>query len=96
MPPDAFRPAPKVWSSVVRLVPKENQIENEKLFRAIVSAGFHQKRKTILNNLKNFLPKIEMEKMLEIVEISADRRAESLTLDEWKRLNDTIAENQAD
>jgi 16S rRNA (adenine1518-N6/adenine1519-N6)-dimethyltransferase len=53
VPPNAFSPAPKVWSAVVRLTPKiDIAIENEKLFRQIVSAGFRQKRKTIANNLE--------------------------------------------
>ncbi len=91
VPPNAFLPAPKVWSAVIRLTPKPNLIENEKLFREIVSSGFWQKRKTILNNLKNFSPAIDMKTMLDNCEIAAQRRAETLTLAEWKRLSDSIA-----
>lgn len=90
VPPNAFRPAPKVWSSVVRLKPKENTEifeENADLFRQIVSAAFRQKRKTIINNLKNL--KIAGENwsdILEKAEIDASRRAESLSLNEWREL----------
>lgn len=90
--PTAFRPAPKVWSSVVRLKPKDEvAIEDEKLFRAIISAGFAQKRKTILNNLKNAAPELrekfgDVEAFLQSCRIEPQRRAETLTVEEWKRL----------
>jgi len=99
VPPHAFRPVPKVWSSVVRLEPKENiAIENDDLFRAVVSAGFAQRRKTIANNLKNASENLtigNVEKLLEDSEIDPKRRAETLTLDEWKRLAQNLAAKSA-
>lgn len=89
VPPTAFRPIPKVWSAVVSLKPIENaEIKDEKLFREIVSLAFLQKRKTILNNLKNFQPneKIDWQNILENAEIEPQRRAETLTNEEWKSL----------
>lgn len=94
VPPNAFRPAPKVWSSVMRLITNNVNfinIKNDDFFRELVSAGFRQKRKTIFNNLKNFLPLIDMKIILENCGIEPERRAESLTLTEWKRLSDSIA-----
>jgi 16S rRNA A1518/A1519 N6-dimethyltransferase RsmA/KsgA/DIM1 with predicted DNA glycosylase/AP lyase activity len=82
VPPNAFSPAPKVWSSVVRLKPKiDIEIENEKLFRQIVSAGFRQKRKTIANNLKSEFENLK--RVLGECGVDRQRRAETLTLDEW-------------
>lgn len=94
VPPDAFLPAPKVWSSVVRLIPKpetEINLSDEHLFRHIVSAGFAQKRKTILNNFKNLPPNLQkifpdINLLLNNCAIDAQRRAETLTLNEWKCL----------
>lgn len=91
VPPNAFRPAPKVWSAVVRLLPKTSDIENESLFREIVSVGFAQKRKTILNNLKNAPESLrekfgDISKLLESCRIEPNRRAETLTLKEWQNL----------
>lgn len=92
VPPNAFLPVPKVWSSIVCLKPKVNiEIENVELFRALISAGFAQKRKTILNNLKNTPPHLKLkigdaEKLLESCEIESKRRAETLTLEEWTRI----------
>ncbi len=92
VPPNAFRPAPKVWSAVVRLKPKAGSVfTDEKLFREIISASFMQKRKTILNNLKNAPSALrekfgEADEFLRKAEIAPNRRAESLTLEEWKRM----------
>jgi len=85
VPPEAFRPCPKVWSSVVRLKVREQQmIENEQSFRDLVSLGFVQKRKTIFNNLKSKYPNAG--EILEDSSIEPTRRAETLTIDEWVKL----------
>ena len=59
VPPDAFVPRPKVFSSVVLLqrhrVPVIEPSEREAFFR-LVTAGFAQKRKTVLNSLAAALP----------------------------------------
>jgi 16S rRNA (adenine1518-N6/adenine1519-N6)-dimethyltransferase len=88
VPPSAFRPQPKVWSSVVRLIPKA-EIRKEEAFHEIVAAGFAQKRKTILNNLKGKYPDIAQ--ALELTGIESNRRAETLTLNEWNRLAARLA-----
>lgn len=84
VPPTAFRPVPKVRSSVARFVPKETLIHDEKAFRDLISIAFAQKRKTIQNNLKAAYP--DSKEVLERSNIAAQRRAESLTLDEWLSL----------
>ncbi len=97
VPPTAFRPSPKVNSAVVRLVPKaEVGISDEKLFREIVSASFVQKRKTILNNLKNAPPALlgkiaDVNQLLDGCSIEPKRRAETLTIEEWKCLCNLLA-----
>ena len=97
VPPRAFRPVPKVWSKVVglRLRPQLGaDVRDEKLLLRVVSAGFAQPRKTILNNLRD-APE-ELQQLLKkrggasIVLCDAGipplRRAETLTLDEWSQL----------
>jgi 16S rRNA (adenine1518-N6/adenine1519-N6)-dimethyltransferase len=96
VPPEAFHPRPKIWSSVARLEPKESDIADETFFRALVSAGFAYKRKTILNNFKNAPPNLreragDAQAFLERCEIDPKRRAETLTLAEWKRLNKALS-----
>jgi len=58
VPPGAFRPAPKVMSSIVRMVPKprvECTATDEALLGKIVTAAFGQRRKTLRNTLREFL-----------------------------------------
>ena len=84
VPPEAFRPVPKVWSSVLRLKPKPFEIANFESFRQIVSLAFAKKRKTIFNNLK---PHFEnAADALGSASIEPSRRAETLSVDEWRKL----------
>jgi len=92
IPPQAFWPVPKVWSSVVRLRPEPSKVANESIFRKIVSAGFAQKRKTIFNNLKAAVPNAG--KVLADANIDGIRRAETLTLAEWATLTAIIDQNE--
>ena len=86
--PDAFRPVPKVWSSVVRMIPKKEPIVNEQVFRDLVGTAFTHKRKTMLNNLKARYPNAQT--ALTLSDIEVKRRAETLTLEEWLRLSECI------
>jgi 16S rRNA (adenine1518-N6/adenine1519-N6)-dimethyltransferase len=99
--PGSFRPAPKVWSSVLRLILRPRiaaDVNDEKLMWQIVSAGFAQRRKTILNNLRNAPPPLrETVKshggasiVLCQAEVDLQRRAETLTLEEWARITRAI------
>jgi 16S rRNA (adenine1518-N6/adenine1519-N6)-dimethyltransferase len=92
--PSSFRPAPKVWSSVLRLRLRDRpaaDVRDEKLLWQVVSAGFAQRRKTILNNLRNApSPLQELVKshggasiILCQAQVDLQRRAETLTLEEW-------------
>ena len=54
VPPGAFRPAPKVDSAVVRMVPKPSEqiaVRDRKAFANVVRAAFGQRRKTLRNAL---------------------------------------------
>lgn len=98
VPPNAFRPVPKVVSAVVRLITRgepNNSEADDKLFREIISTSFAQKRKTILNNLKNAPQELkakigDAEELLENSGIKPARRAESLSLEEWRRILNLI------
>ncbi len=62
--PESFRPAPKVWSAVVRLVPRETLpvvIEDEQRFAEIVRQAFSQRRKTLRNSLRGLLDAVQIE-----------------------------------
>ena len=95
--PGSFRPAPKVWSSVIRLEARATPaiaVKDEKLLWQLVSAGFAQRRKTILNNLRSAPEPLQetikrhggASIILCEAEVDLQRRAETLTLDEWARI----------
>ena len=89
VPPTAFLPAPKVWSSIARLRVRElESVDNIEFFRDLLSVSFMQKRKNILNNLKNKFANASQ--ILELSQIDSTRRAETLTLDEWIRLANNL------
>ena len=90
--PEAFRPRPKVWSTVMRLTPVIPPRRSNDLFERLVAEGFAQKRKTISNNLKRRFPGYLA--ALSSSGIDPLRRAETLTLDEWLRLSEAIASHQ--
>jgi len=84
VPPQSFRPAPKVDSAIVRMLPLppgEIMVRNEKLFAAVVSAAFGQRRKTLRNTLRNYLNEADFEKL----GINAQFRAENLSVAEFAK-----------
>lgn len=68
--PDCFMPAPKVWSSVIKLTVRSKppvQVIDEKLFFAVVRAAFNQRRKTLLNALTSGLSGYSKETLGDII-----------------------------
>src|SRR5512135_786037 len=77
VPPQSFRPAPKVNSAIVRMIPmpaSEIVVRDEKLFAEVVAAAFGQRRKTLRNTLRGFLNEVEFEGL----GVDAQLRAENL------------------
>jgi 16S rRNA (adenine1518-N6/adenine1519-N6)-dimethyltransferase len=102
VPPRAFRPVPKVWSTVLRLCVREKvaaDVQDEKVLWKLVSAGFAHPRKTILNNLRGAPEEIQTllrrrggaSIVLCKAGIPPLRRAETLTLEEWAFLVNATA-----
>jgi len=93
IPAGAFYPAPNVDSAVLRvdLYPEpripESQIDT---FFRLAKAGFGQKRKTMRNALAAglHLDGEQATQLLESAGIDPQRRAETLSLDEWQRLTE--------
>jgi 16S rRNA (adenine1518-N6/adenine1519-N6)-dimethyltransferase len=97
VPPGAFRPVPKVWSTVARLKVKarpELEGVDEGLLWRLVGAGFAQRRKTIFNNLRSAPDDVRARvegaggpaAALEAAGVEPGRRAETLALAEWAAL----------
>jgi 16S rRNA (adenine1518-N6/adenine1519-N6)-dimethyltransferase len=92
LPPGAFRPAPKVWSSVVRLVfgPPPVRVADRPLFERVVKSIFSQRRKTLSNALKTVVPRPF--EVLDAAGIDPQRRPETLSLEELARLTAQCAQ----
>lgn len=91
----SFYPAPKVDSAVVRIeVHAQPPVEVRDVdhFFAVVRAGFGQKRKQLHNSLRIglSLPAEVVEAALAKAGIDAKRRAETLALEEWAALAQTL------
>lgn len=91
VPARCFYPAPEVDSAILRVVlyPQPAvEIADKESFFDLVRAGFSASRKQIGNSLAHGLglPKAEVLPLLAKVDIVPQRRAETLTLEEWARL----------
>lgn len=90
VPPGAFRPAPKVTSSIVLMRPRaaeELTVRDEALFGAIVTAAFGQRRKTLRNTLKDYLS----ESGFAALALDAGLRGERLSVDDFVRIANYLA-----
>lgn len=82
VPPGAFRPAPKVMSSIVRMAPlPKDQLgaKDTVLFGQIVTAAFGQRRKTLKNTLRSFMADSDFEAL----GIDPGLRGERLSLEQF-------------
>jgi 16S rRNA (adenine1518-N6/adenine1519-N6)-dimethyltransferase len=99
VPAQAFYPAPEVGSALLRieLYPEPAVAVDEGGFFELVRAGFSAPRKQIGNSLSQGLglPKEGVLPLLEKAEIDWQRRAETLTLEEWARLWRVFEEKKA-
>jgi 16S rRNA (adenine1518-N6/adenine1519-N6)-dimethyltransferase len=85
VPPEAFRPPPKVESSVVRLLPlppeQLHDADPEHVY-AVVKAAFAQRRKTLSNALKQLLDS----DAIRSADVDPKARAETLAPADFVRL----------
>jgi 16S rRNA (adenine1518-N6/adenine1519-N6)-dimethyltransferase len=89
VPAGAFRPAPKVESALVRLVPRrlaDDERARLPTLERVVRQAFSQRRKTLRNTLRGLLDA----DALSAAGIDPGRRAETLSLAEFQRLADTV------
>jgi 16S rRNA (adenine1518-N6/adenine1519-N6)-dimethyltransferase len=96
LPAGAFYPRPDVDSAVVRLDVHPEPIvpvSDTDLFFRVARAGFSQKRKQLRNSLSGGLrlENSQVDALLAQAGIAPQRRAETLSLDEWARLTNAAA-----
>ncbi len=89
VPPESFRPAPKVNSAIVRMIPlpaDRIEVKNEALFARIVGAAFGHRRKTLRNTLREFLGENEFAEL----GINPQLRAENLSVSEFAKVTSHV------
>lgn len=90
VPAKSFFPAPKVDSALIKLTIRQKpliELDNPKLFRKIIKAAFNMRRKNIKNSLsKGGFDQSIVEKALEKSNIDPNRRAETISMNEYKNL----------
>ena len=93
VPPNCFMPRPKIGSAVIRLTcHKEPPVkaEDEELLFKIIRASFNQRRKTLVNGLKNSpelsFPREQVLETLRMMGLSESIRGEALTLEQFTEL----------
>ncbi len=96
LPAGAFYPPPKVDSAVMRIdMYPQPLIPNDQMetFFRLAKAGFGQKRKMLRRSLSAglSLPVAEVEHLLQVSQVDATRRAETLSMDEWKLLTENYS-----
>ncbi|MBX3096476.1 MAG: ribosomal RNA small subunit methyltransferase A [Fimbriimonadaceae bacterium] len=84
VPPGAFWPPPKVWSSVLEFTPRAD-VEQDDDFVRLVRSGFKSPRKTLANNLRANEIKIAIPESW-----SPSIRPHELAEEQWLTLSDQI------
>jgi len=96
----SFVPPPRVESAVVKITPRPDgaprfDIPDGKRFSAIVHAGFGQRRKTLRNSLRAAFPEDAVDAALAATGIDGQRRAETLSLDEFAAMARALPDSSA-
>ena len=83
IPPSAFYPPPKVTSSVVSIIPREQTLlrSSYKTLENVTRAAFGQRRKVLRSSLKSVVP--NPPELLATLGISETARAEELTVEQF-------------
>lgn len=100
VPPNCFMPRPNVGSAVIRLTRHEKppvEVTDERLMFRLIRASFNQRRKTLVNGLKNAsdlsFSKEQIEAAIQAIGQPLTIRGEALTLEQFaqlaNQLNDT-------
>lgn len=98
VPPNCFMPRPNVGSAVIRLKTYDEppvKVKNEKLLFALIRASFNQRRKTLVNGLKNSselsFGKEEILDAFSKCGLNENIRGEALTLAQFAALADALS-----
>jgi len=92
VPKEFFWPRPKVDSAILAVENiKKPEVDGKKFFK-VVRAGFSAPRKQLISNLSKKLDisREEAEKVLKKCDVEPQRRAETLSVEEWIKLTSKL------
>jgi len=95
VPPEAFEPAPRVISAVVRMRPlpaTRPRPQNEALFAQLIARAFAQRRKMLRRALGNWAAHVPWQELA----IAPTARAEDLSVAQFMRLSDAVGDVSGD
>lgn len=97
VPPNCFMPRPNVGSAVIRLTRHKNppvEVKDEAYMFRLIRASFNQRRKTLVNGLKNAsdlnLTREQVEEVLTKMNLSLTVRGETLSLEQFATLSNLL------
>lgn len=98
-PAQCFMPRPNVDSAVIKLTRHKEptvDVKDEKLMFKIIRASFNQRRKTLVNGLKNspeiMFSKEQILNAIEAIGKNENIRGEALTLEEFAKLTNALVD----
>ncbi len=94
VPPEAFKPMPKVNSAIIRLRPRHDRsdgVKDIKVLEQLLITAFSKRRKTVRNALRTYLSTDDLNRL----NIDASLRPENLTPEEYFRCANYIADRNS-
>lgn len=84
--PENFVPVPKVWSTCLKFIFKQENNDKSKSVLVLIKLWFSQKRKKMISNLEQWYNKELLKHVFTELKFSENIRAEELSLEDWKSL----------
>lgn len=91
VPPESFKPAPKVDSAVVRLLPFDEKpfpCKDVDVLRHVCTTAFNMRRKTLRNNLKQMVTDEEFTQL----NIDSSLRPEQISVEQYVALANLVCD----
>ena len=88
-----FRPVPEVDSAIVEIkIEKNFDLLKDSSWNELLHKGFAHRRKTLINNLKNFqnITDDRLHEIFDSLRLNENLRAEDLTCEEWLKIYEEL------
>jgi dimethyladenosine transferase len=83
VPKQVFIPNPKVESAIIRFKLENKELIDISWLYDFINICFKQRRKTLMNNLKNYYKDLDIKNILNELKIDLSIRSEALSFNQW-------------